>query len=560
MPVRLVNTAISAGWLILAVMVLRALLRKAPRGMVCLLWALVAVRLLCPFSLKSSLSLVPDPAPLSEAIVAAAAAVPSESEDRASPAVPPAGALSDAGPTPEVPSIRPSGTAIWLAGTALMAAYALASYLRLRRRVAASLRIKGEIYICDQIASPFLLGLVRPRVYLPSGMEPEQFSYVLAHEHAHLKRRDNWWKALGFGLLAVYWFQPLCWAAYILLCRDMELACDEMAVREMDVGERRRYAEILLACSAAGPIPTVCPLTFGEVSVKARIRSVLHYRRPAVWTAVAAAAAGLALGVCFLTDPPDHADAAAVPSPAPTMTVHRVEYAPPSPSPAPVTPKPAPTRPTKGQVLAARKEALAGMTQTQIDRLTSVITSQNLWWEREYLDNILTRLDDPDDLAWNYFEETGDIDVGEGISYEDETGLTGDERLALCEKEGITVDEFFEKYGTKTPILIGGYSKYSVDEIVSMIGQLRDTVQNQDLRTDLAYLSNQILWARETHRMLYVSNMFKLLHDLDYFLLRYGPDDQPSTDPYYNMPSVVSNYYGMLTAFGADHGEGSAPS
>ncbi len=560
MLTHLIGTSVTASFLILAVIALRAVCRKAPRGMICLLWGLAALRLVCPFSVQSPLSLAPDAGHIAERIVFSGTPVPS----------PPAAAEPEAVPEAPIeeaetvsasasPDRAACATAIWLAGTGALLAYWVLGYLRIRRTVAASVRVKGNIWICDWIDGPFILGVLRPRIYLPSAMNREQFFYVLAHENAHLARRDHWWKPLGFALLAVYWFDPLVWAAYILFCRDVELACDERAVRDMGRGERKRYSEALLSCSAAGTRASVCPVSFGAVGVKARIRAALRYRKPEPWAVLAAGAAVALLAVCFLTDRPAAANIDEVEAPAASPAVHWLSRTPPSPSPGPVTPEPSPRRPAKGEVLAARQEALEGMTQEQIDRLNYVITSQNQWWEREYLSNILTRLDDPEDLAWNYFEETGDIDVDTGVGRSDETGLTGDERVALMEREGITVDEFFEKYGTEYSFTIADYSKYSVDEIVSMIGELRDSVQNEDLRTDLTYLSNQILWARETHDMVYVSNMFKLLHDMDYYLLRYGPADQPSTDPYSGISSVVSNYYGMLTVYGAAHGKGAPP-
>ena len=561
MLTHLVETGVSAGFLILAVILVRAACRKLPRAVICLLWGFVALRLICPFSVRSPLSLVPDTGAVAERIVTAGpvSAPPEAPAAEDIPAAVPRPETTTAGPETGARSIRSYATGVWLAGMGLLLAYWAAGYLRVRRRVAASLRIKGNIWICDRIDTPFILGIVRPRIYLPSAMDRERFFYVLAHENAHLARRDHWWKPLGFALLAVYWFAPPVWAAYILFCRDMELACDERVVRDMGPQEKKTYAQVLLCCSVAGASASVCPVSFGALGVKSRIRAVLRYRKPEPRAILAACAVGTLLAVCFLTDRPVPSGPDGPPAPAVSPAVHRLSQTPPSPSPAAVTPAPAVQRPTKGQVLAAREEALEGMTQEQIDRLTQVIVGQNQWWEREYLGNILTRLDDPDDLAWNYFEQTGDIDVGTSTVYSPPEGVKGDDILAVMDQEGITWEEYCKKYGVVEPGIVGGYSKYSVDEIVSMIDQLRDSVRNEDLRTDLAYLANQILWARQTHHMLYVSNMFKLLHDMDYYLLRYGPADQPSTDTGYGVPSVVSNYYGMLTVYGADHGTGAAP-
>lgn len=329
MLIRAVNTAISAGWLILAVVAVRAVCRKVPRAMICLLWALVAVRLVCPFSLKSPLSLIPNAQTIPASAVSAAAPKAPEASE-------PAGTDAVDDPAYAAPAVhikaadirdwRVYGTVLWLAGTAALLACALVSWLRLRRQVSASVRVKGNIFICDWIGSPFILGILRPRIYLPSAMDREQFTYVLAHEHAHLKRRDHWWKPLGFLLLAVYWFHPLVWTAYILFCRDMELACDERVVRDMGIWERKLYSEILLCCSSPGPAASVCPVGFGGVGVKARIKSVLRCRRPAPRTILGMGAVCAVLAVCFLTDPPRSlaSDAHVTAEPSPTPIVHHL--------------------------------------------------------------------------------------------------------------------------------------------------------------------------------------------------------------------------------------------
>ncbi len=321
MLARLIDTAISASWLILAVIILRAVFRRAPRGMICLLWALVALRLACPFSIRSPLSLVPDTEAVVERVVSLTAPVREQTDVVEPETVLPVPA-TDGNTQTSGPDIAAWATAAWAAGTAGMLGYATVSYFRLRRRVAASVRVKGNIFLCDWINTPFILGVFRPRIYLPSAMDREQYTCVLAHETAHLKRRDHWWKPLGFLLLAVYWFDPLAWAAYILFCRDMELACDERVVRDMGLAERKEYSQILLDC-AAGTMPSVCPVRFGGVGVKARIKSVLRYRRPALGAVIAGGVAAVALAVCFLTDPAESL-AAVAEEPAPSPVTHRV--------------------------------------------------------------------------------------------------------------------------------------------------------------------------------------------------------------------------------------------
>ena len=303
---KLLNTSISASWLILAVIAARLLLRKAPKNLHCLLWALVAIRLICPFSVESGLSLVPSPETVPEIYLTL------EGESRQygavlevvgnslypQPVTVPVGASVD-----QVQVQDLFWTMIWMAGLGIMALYALISVLRVRRRVAASVREEGNVWLCDEIDTPFIFGLLVPKIYLPSGLGPEERVHVLAHERTHLRRKDHWWKPVGFGLLSVYWFNPLIWAAYILLCRDIELACDEAVIRDLDPEGRKSYSGALLNCSVRGRWIAACPLAFGEVGVKERIRKVLHYRRPAFWVMVLGVLVCAAVAVCFLTDP-----------------------------------------------------------------------------------------------------------------------------------------------------------------------------------------------------------------------------------------------------------------
>lgn len=306
---KLVNLSISANWLVLAVLAARAALRRAPRWTAVLLWGAVALRLMLPVSVESGLSLIPSTETVSPVVVQFD---PSPTIDSGIPVID--GALnpviSQRFAAAPVASVNPLfvwtelAGAVWLIGLAALLLHALAGWLRLRRRVAASVPGEEGVRLCDEISTPFILGVIRPRIYLPSGLDGAQTRYVLAHERAHLARRDHWWKLLGFALLAVYWFDPLVWLAYGLLCRDLELACDERVLRDMSAAERRAYSEVLLSCSMPRRMAAACPLAFGEVGVKTRVKNALRGRRPARWTVFAAAAVCAALAVCFLTDPP----------------------------------------------------------------------------------------------------------------------------------------------------------------------------------------------------------------------------------------------------------------
>lgn len=282
------NRGAAAGWLVLAVIILRLALKKAPKSARCLLWGLVGLRLICPFSIQSALSLIPSAETVPQTVLERDAfyvhsgvatlniAVNEQLSDYYKAVPPPAG---------HTRSVLLLCAAVWITGMALMLLWALASWLRLRRRLAEAVPEGDGVWLCGQIDTPFLLGLLRPRIYLPEGLDGESRACVLAHERAHLRRGDHWIKLLAYLLLAVYWFQPLVWIAYVLLCRDIELACDERVIRELGPQVKKAYSEALLRCSARRSAIAACPLAFGEAGVKERVKNVLHYRKPAFWAA-----------------------------------------------------------------------------------------------------------------------------------------------------------------------------------------------------------------------------------------------------------------------------------
>lgn len=312
---KLLNLSISASWLVLAVLVLRLVSKRSPKWMNVLLWGIVALRLVLPFSVESALSLIPSAETVSPAVVQFDPAPTITSgvsiiDNAVNPS------LSEHFAAVPTMSVNPlyvwteiAGW-VWLIGLGAMLLYALVSYLRLRRRVSVSLPVQDHIYLCDAISSPFILGVVKPHIYLPSGLDEVQRQNVLSHEQAHLARRDHWWKPLGFALLAVYWFNPALWLAYTLLCRDIELACDERVIRTMDESAVKTYSTVLLACSMPRKAVITCPLAFGEIGVKERVRNALHYKKPAFWVVAASVAVCVVVAVCFLTNPPTDTDAA----------------------------------------------------------------------------------------------------------------------------------------------------------------------------------------------------------------------------------------------------------
>lgn len=309
----LLNISITAGWIVLIVVLLRFVLKKAPKWTRVVLWGLVALRLLLPVSIESVTSLVPSAATVS------VEPVTQPSEMQSSPVVSERIVIETGIPAvnrvvnpPAETAAKSAGTVavlktvagwVWLAGAIGMLLYAAISYLVLRHRVRASLRVEKGVYVCDGIRDPFILGLLFPKIYLPSGTDETTRGYVLSHERAHLRRFDHIWKPLGFLLLSVYWFNPLLWLAYILLCRDIELACDEKVVKDLDDAGKAAYSEALLAVSVSRRSIAACPLAFGETGVKSRVKSVLNYKKPAFWIILVAIVACIAIAVCFLTVP-----------------------------------------------------------------------------------------------------------------------------------------------------------------------------------------------------------------------------------------------------------------
>ena len=304
---KLLNMSIAASWLVLAVIVLRWLLKRAPKSVRCILWGLVALRLICPFTLESAFSLIPSAETISPDIFYAQTPTINSGIPAINQVLNPI-ISSSLAPTPFA-SANPIqiwlylAAYVWVIGIVVLLLYALVSFLCLRKRVSAAMRSDENIWICDGIDMPFILGVIRPRIYLPSAMDAAQSASVIAHEKAHIQRHDHWWKPLGYLLLTVYWFNPLLWVAYILLCRDIEFACDEKVIKNMALAERKIYSQALLSCTMPRKIISACPLAFGEVGVKERIKGVLNYRKPAFWIVVAAIAVCGAAAVCFLTNP-----------------------------------------------------------------------------------------------------------------------------------------------------------------------------------------------------------------------------------------------------------------
>ena len=304
---KIINMSISASWLVLAVLILRFVLKKAPKWINVLLWGIVAIRLICPFSFESPLSLIPSAETIPLNIGMDSTPTINSGISAINNAVNPI--ISQSNTPMAGASINPLQITIgiyeyiWIFGMIALALYTAISYWRLRRKVDTAVRYKDNIFQSENVSSPFVFGIIKPRIYLPFKMNGQDLEHVVAHEHAHIRRKDHWWKPFGFLLLTIHWFNPLMWMAYVLLCRDIELACDEKVIKELGNEQRGDYTQALVACSVNRRMIAACPLAFGEVSVKERVKSVMNYKKPAFWVIIISVIVCVGVAVCFLTNP-----------------------------------------------------------------------------------------------------------------------------------------------------------------------------------------------------------------------------------------------------------------
>lgn len=296
----LANMSMSAGWIVAAVLLVRLVFRKMPKWLNCVLWGIVALRLLVPVVLETPFSLMPSPEVLPPDITQSQTPAIHSGVPVVNQIVNPLFVIE---PDGTVQTLLSVASVIWAVGAGAMLLYGAISYLLLKRRVQISILQEKNIYLCDGIESPFVFGVFRPRIYLPSDMDMEQLEYVLCHEKAHIQRRDHWWKPIGFVLLTVYWFNPLLWLGYLLLCRDIEQACDEKVIAGMDSDKKKFYSQALVACSVHRKQILACPVAFGEVGVKARVKNIAYYKKPAFWMVIGSIVVCAVVAVCFLTNP-----------------------------------------------------------------------------------------------------------------------------------------------------------------------------------------------------------------------------------------------------------------
>ncbi len=308
----IVNMSIAASWMVLAVLLLRLLLKKAPKWIAVLLWGIVGVRLICPFTIESIMSLIPSAETISPQVLIENPQINtgfSILNNSINPIIQES-AITIA-PEKSINTLQLFVlifSKVWVIGIAAMLLYTVISYFRVKRKIGTAVLLRDNIFQSESVVSPFVLGMINPKIYLPFNMIEQDMNHVIAHEKAHIRRKDHWWKPVGFLLLTLHWFNPLMWLGYVLLCRDIELACDEKVVKEFNNEQKADYSQALLACSVNRRMIAACPLAFGEVGVKDRVKSVLNYKKPAFWIIAAAMIASVAVAVCFLTNPKKETD------------------------------------------------------------------------------------------------------------------------------------------------------------------------------------------------------------------------------------------------------------
>ncbi len=303
----IVNMSISASWIVLAVLFLRLILKKAPKWIMVLLWGIVAIRLICPISIESVMSLIPSAETVSPEILLDQTPEIHSGVTMINSVVNPVIAHSfTPDPATSANPLQiwiPTFALIWIIGMIVMLFYAAISYWRVKRKINTAVLLEDNIFQSENVVSPFVLGFIKPNIYLPYDIKEQDTKHIIAHEKAHIRRKDHLWKPVGFLVLTLHWFNPLMWLGYALLCRDIELACDERVVKEFGSEEKADYSQALLSCSVNRRIISACPLAFGEIGVKSRVKSVLNYKKPAFWIILVAIAASILLAVCFLTNP-----------------------------------------------------------------------------------------------------------------------------------------------------------------------------------------------------------------------------------------------------------------
>ena len=442
------NMSIAASWLILAVVLLRFVLKKAPKWIDVLLWGIVALRLVVPFSFESALSLIPSAETFNAHNIqyetpAIHSGIPAVN-NAVNPVLGETFAPNPAGSVNPLYVWTFIVSVIWFIGIAAMLLYAVISYARVRRSVAEGASYEGNIFLCDHVKSPFILGLVRPKIYLPSDMDRMAMEPVIAHEKAHLARHDHWWKPLSFLILSAHWFNPLCWVAYVLLCRDIEMACDEKVIRQMDLDGKKQYSTALLECSVQRRLVTICPLAFGEVGVKERVKNVLNYKKPAVWLIVAAVIACAVVTVCFATNP-----VTAEPS-TPNATVPVMQN-------------------VVGEI--GREELHTGVELSADDAETITEIIDNGTWIETTPNCVMNCSINLNGRLYYYCSDSGTLekfDLSEMTYFSAQTPAVNHKCLTLSDAQKTLVNAILEKYITLDSNVVSQGGKLTLDDVITL--------------------------------------------------------------------------------------------
>lgn len=444
---------------------------------------------------------------------------------------------------------------IWLAGLTVLLLYSLLSWWKLYRITRTAIRCQAGVYECEAIPSPFVLGIFRPKIYLPPHLVGKERKMILCHERVHIKRKDSAVKMLAFALTALHWFNPLIWLAFFSMGRDMEMSCDEQVLMELGSGIRKDYSLSILSFARQSRRNPAGPLAFGESDAGKRIKNVLRFKRPRALAAVCGFAAAAVLAVVCLTNgqgfgQQNAEDALTAEASEESGTAAEEADSLTAEEPGTLETEAAAMAegeaqaPTKEEVLAMREAALAGMEESARERLTENIKVANLTLEQAWFyDDLFSRLSDPDDLYWNYIDQRGEIQIGwafeDGVTYE-------------TMGEGMSREEFNEKYGSK----VLAYNRIDGDAFISLMTEMKESMETQLLDGDFDLLTENMRLAMETHDAAYVEQIYRIVHDMDYFLLRYGPED---VGKYTQDKGTVGRYYGALQIYSGEAREALMP-
>lgn len=429
---KILNMSIASSFLILPVIILRLVFKKAPKWIRCVMWSMVGAKLIVPFSFESKLSLIPNAQKLSDTSQSSTSYISDST------------VTVTATQNTNIDIIAIVGI-IWIIGVLAMLIYMLLSFLKIRKTTRESIHIGDNIWICDRIRSPFVLGFINPKIYLLSSMTEDETKYVVAHEKAHLKRMDNIWKPLGFVLLCVHWFNPLCWIAYWLFNKDIELACDENVIKTLDSKGKKAYSTALLSCSADRHILSACPLAFGENNVKQRIKSVLSYKKPTVYAITVSITVCVVTAILFMTNPISSAQATSTElNTEPTSTVATVpETTTPETTVAPTEPTVETTPSTAPATEPETTEAIVEESENEEAYVEESYEEESYYEESYYEEN------NYDDNS-NY-EEDGKVDIVPFDPYKDLEEEIEAQREEFSSGNYIRGCHYFSNFGYTPP-------------------------------------------------------------------------------------------------------------